>query len=249
MFNKKLLKHLKKNKFQDFSKNLIPKLMKENFKIFGYITREYIKDAGTIKRIKQVEKDIINRKPFHFSFNKKMPAVFLDKDGIINKDLFNTKYQDIRNIYSKVPEAIRKINNRNYLAIVVTNQPAIAKGFVKEKKVENDFRYLESLLSKHKSFINRIYYCPHHPDKGYKGEIKKYKTKCNCRKPKNGMILQAIKDFNIDIKKSVMVGDRVEDYYAAKNSKIKFFLISKKINIKNIKKFKNLFEFSKYYFD
>ena len=248
MFNKKILKYLKKNKFQDFSKNLIPILMKKKLKIFGYITREYIKDSGTIKRLKQVERDIVNKKPSHLSFSKKIPAVFLDKDGIINKDLYNTKYQSIEKIYSKVPEAIRKINKNNYLAIVVTNQPAIAKGFVKEKKVENDFRYLESLLSKYKSHVNRIYYCPHHPNKGFKGEIKKYKTKCNCRKPKNGMILQAIKDFNIDKKKSVMVGDRIEDYGAAKKSKIRFFLINKKLKIKSVKNFKNLFEFSKSYF-
>ena len=63
------------------------------------------------------------------------------------------------------------------------------------------------------------------------------------------MILQAIKDFNIDTKKSVMIGDRVEDYYAAKKSKIQFFLINKKLNIKSVKKFNNLFEFSKYYFN
>jgi mannose-1-phosphate guanylyltransferase/phosphomannomutase len=249
LFNKKILKYLIKNKFQDFSKNFIPKLMKNKVKIFGYITREYIKDAGTPKRLKQVEKDIINRIPNSFSLNKKMPAIFLDKDGIINKDLYNTKYQDIKDIYSRVPEAIKKINNNHYLVIIVTNQPAIAKGFVSEKKVQKDFRYLESLLSKNKSHIDRIYYCPHHPEKGFRGEIKKYKIQCNCRKPNNGMILQAIKDFNIDTKKSVMIGDRVEDYYAAKKSKIHFFLINKKLNIKGVKKFNNLFEFSKYYFN
>lgn len=249
LFNNKILRYLEKDKFQDFSTHLISKLMKENVKIFGYITREYIKDAGTIKRIKQVEKDIIDKKPKLLSFKKKIPAVFLDKDGVINEDLYNTKYQDIRRIYSKVPAAIKKINDSNYLAIVVTNQPSIAKGFVREKKVQNDFRYLESSLSKYKSHINRIYYCPHHPEKGFKGEIKKYKIQCKCRKPNNGMILQAIKDFNIDKKKSVLVGDRPVDYIAAKKSKIKFFLINKKISIKNVKKFKNLFEFSKYYFD
>ena len=249
LFNDKILKYIKKDKFQDFSKYLISKLMKENVKIFGYITREYIKDAGTIKRLKQVEKDIIDKKPKLLSLNKKIPAVFLDKDGVINEDLYNTRYQDIRKICSKVPSAIKIINDSNYLAIVVTNQPSIAKGFVREKKVQDDFRYLESSLSKYKSYINRIYYCPHHPEKGFKGEIKKYKIQCKCRKPNNGMILQAIKDFNIDKKKSVFVGDRYVDYVAAKKSKIKFFLINKKISIKNVIKFKNLFEFTKYYFN
>ena len=175
LFNDKILKYLKKDKFQDFSKYLISKLMKENVKIFGYITREYIKDAGTIKRLKQVEKDIIDKKPKLLSLNKKIPAVFLDKDGVINEDLYNTRYQDIRKICSKVPSAIKIINDSNYLAIVVTNQPSIAKGFVREKKVQDDFRYLESSLSKYKSYINRIYYCPHHPEKGFKGEIKNIK--------------------------------------------------------------------------
>ena len=177
-----------------------------------------------------------------------MPAIFLDKDGVINNDDYKGGYQDIKKIYPNIHKAVKKINDNNYLVIMVTNQPAIAKGFVKEKKVQNDFRYLESYLSKNKSYIDRIYYCPHHPKKGYKGEVKKYKILCSCRKPNNGMILNAIKDFNIDLKNSVMVGDRMSDYIAARNSKLKFYFINSKQNLKNVKNFKSLFEFSNYYF-
>lgn len=248
IFNKKILKQIKKNKNQDFSKDIIPKLLKKKFKLNAYRTREYIKDAGTLKRIHEIKKDLKNKKPFKQSSLTKMPAIFLDKDGVINRDLNNTKYQNIKNIFPDVEKAIKIINNNNYLAVVVTNQPAIAKGFVKEKKVLNDFRFLESFLGINGSYLDRIYYCPCHPDKGFKGELSKYKRKCSWRKPNNGMIKQAAKELNIDLSKSLMIGDRVEDYMAAKKSKLNFFFIGNKLEIKGILRFSNLFSAIKYFF-
>lgn len=249
VFNKKILKYIKNNKNQDFSKDIIPKLIKKNLNIDVYKTREYIKDAGTENRIKEINKDIKNHKLQKLSISNKIPAIFLDKDGVINKDLYNKKYQNIKNIFPNISKAIKKINNNNYLVVLVTNQPAIAKGFVKEKKVLKDFTYLESFLGLDGSYMDRIYYCPCHPDKGFKGELSKYKRKCSWRKPNNGMIIQATKDLNIDLSKSLMIGDRIEDYSAAKKSKLKFYLIGNKFNIKNIKNFKDLNSAINYFFN
>ena len=240
VFNRKILGNIVNEKFQDFSKNIIPKLIKKNYKIYAYRTREYIKDAGTIDRIKKVKLDINQNKHLKFGIDNKLPAFFLDKDGVLNKDLHNNKYQNIKLIFPNTYKAIKKINNQDYLAVVVTNQPAIAKGFVKESKLQNDLRYLESYLAKQGLFLDRIYYCPCHPEKGFRGEVKKYKRKCSWRKPNNGMMKQAIKDLNIDIKKSIMIGDRVEDFLAAKKTGIKFYFIGNHSIVKGSKNFNSL---------
>ena len=247
-FNKKILGNIKANKFQDFSKIIIPLLLKKKKKVYSYYTREYIKDAGTINRIKEVKKDIKSKKIDKLAIINKIPAIFLDKDGVINQQIDKKNYQDIKKILPNTAKAIKIINNQNHLVILVTNQPAIAKGFVKESKVLKDFRYLESYLGLKGCFIDKIYYCPCHPKKGFNGEVKKYKRICSWRKPNNGMIKYAAKHLNIDLKKSVMIGDRKEDFLAAKKSGIKFFLVGKKFKIENIKRFKDLYSAIKYFF-
>ena len=126
------------------------------------------------------------------------------------------------------------------MSVIVTNQSAVAKGKVTIHKVEKDHKKLEYLFSKKGSYFDRIYYCPYYPIKGFKGEVKKYKKKSKFRKPNNGMFLKAIKDLNIDTKKSYMLGDRVSDYLAAKKTGIKFLIIGNKFKIKGKKNFTNI---------
>ena len=247
MFNKKILSIINKNSSEDFCKKTIPTLIKNNFKIFSYNTREYIKDAGTIKRVNQVNIDFRKGLIKKYSIKNKLPAIFLDKDGVLNKDSFDGSYQGVKKIYPHVKGCIKRFKLNGYLVVIVTNQPAIAKGFVKEEKVQKDFRYLENILSDKKSFVDRIYYCPCHPHTGFINEIKKYKRNCSWRKPNNGMLETAIKDLNINVLKSIMLGDRQEDYSASRKSKIRFYYINPKENSKRIKNFKNLLEFSKFF--
>ena len=247
-FNKKILNVIKENKYQDFSKHIIPILLKKNLKSTHIIQEKYIKDAGTVDRIKEVQKDIKSKKFYKLNFQHKVPAIFIDKDGVLNKQINKKHYQDIKKIYPNTTKAIKIINDNNYLAVLITNQPAIAKGLVKEDKVLEDFRYLETYYGLRGCFIDKIYYCPCHPEKGFKGELEKYKRNCSWRKPNNGMIKKAVKELNIDLKKSVMIGDRNEDLLAAKKSGIQFFLIGNKIKSKNIKKFKDLYSAIKYFF-
>ena len=122
---------------------------------------------------------------------------------------------------------MKKINKSPYLCVVVTNQPAIAKGILSINQLRKDLQKFETKLGSKKFNIDKIYFCPHHPEKGFKGENKKYKTDCNCRKPKNGMFLQAIKDLNIDKTKSFMLGDSFSDLSASKKTNIKFIKIGK----------------------
>ena len=112
---------------------------------------------------------------------------------------------------------------RKVFIVIVTNQSAVAKG-VTIDKVEKDHKKLEYLFSQKGCYFDRIYYCPYYPVAGFKGEVKKFK-KSNMRKPNNGMFLKAVKDLNIDIKKSYMVGDRITDYLAAKKTGVKFLIV------------------------
>ena len=240
IINKKLIKKIKKNKFQDFSKDFFPKIIEERKKVYAYISREYAKDIGTPQRFKSGIKDFNSIKFKKGNINSKIPAVFLDKDGVINKDKYNFKYQNPLNFINGCFDAIKKINKNGFLSVIVTNQPAVAKGFITIEKLEYDFKKLETILGINGCYVDKIYYCPCHPLKGFKGELKKYKRYCSWRKPNNGMLLKAIEDLNIDKSKSFMIGDTLNDLEAAKKTNIKFIQVGKKIKLKNTPKFNNL---------
>ena len=240
LINKKILKFIKPNKFQDLSKNILPKLLKKKFKIYAYNTREYVKDAGTPKRINLIKKHMKTKKFINGNINKKLPAFFLDRDGVINKEYLNKHYQDPMQINKGAISAVKKINEKGFLSVIVTNQPAIAKGIITLDKLKRDHKKLEYEFGLKGAYFDRIYFCPYHPEKGFKGEVKKFKKKSSWRKPDNGMFLQAIKDLNIDIKNSYMIGNSSADYYAAKKTGIKCLIVGKKFNIKGVKNYKSL---------
>jgi|TARA_B110000967_G_scaffold194963_1_gene223990 mannose-1-phosphate guanylyltransferase/phosphomannomutase len=241
LINKKILKFIKPNKFQDLSKNILPMLLRKKIKIFAYNTREYVKDVGTPKRINLVKKHMKTKKFINGNINKKLPAIFLDRDGVINKEYLNKHYQNPAEIIKGSISAVKKINEKGFLSVIVTNQPAIAKGIITHDKLKTDHKKLEYQFGLKGAYFDRIYFCPYHPEKGFKGEIKNLKKKSTWRKPDNGMFLQAIKDLNIDIKKSYMIGNSDVDYYAAKKTGIKCLVVGKKFMLKGVKNYKNLF--------
>tara|TARA_B100000767_G_scaffold273534_1_gene303958 strand:- start:36235 stop:37506 length:1272 start_codon:yes stop_codon:yes gene_type:complete len=247
MINKNCLNILEDNKYQDFSKIFLKKLIKKKT-IYAYNTREYIKDVGTPNRIKEFKREYRTIKFKKANIDKKIPAIFIDKDGVINFLNKKKNYQDIKKIMTGVINSLKLINESGYLAIMITNQPAVAKGFISENKLKNDLCLLSSKLGQNNVFFDRIYYCPHHPEKGHKYENKKFKIICNCRKPKNGLFLKAIKELNIDVTKSYMIGDQISDYIAAKKTKIKFIGISNDVNVisKKITKKQNILDAVKY---
>ncbi|MBQ5834850.1 MAG: HAD family hydrolase, partial [Bacteroidaceae bacterium] len=127
-------------------------------------------------------------------------------------------------------EAIRKINESGYLAIVVTNQPVIARGEVTFEQLQEIHNKLETLLGQEGAYVDAIYFCPHHPHKGYAGEVPELKIDCECRKPKAGMLLQAAKDFHIDLSASYMVGDSENDVLCGINAGCKSILLTESPN-------------------
>lgn len=231
----KIFNYITVNKESDFGKNIFSDLLKKKKKITAYNTWEYFRDIGNIDRLKIVRKEyklgiyqILNHK-------KKQKAIFLDRDGVINEEVDELVDIDDLNIYSSSFNAIRRINQSGFHAIVITNQSMIAKGKLTEQGLDEIHRKLETLLGEQGAKIDAFYYCPHHPERGWEGEVKKLKINCDCRKPKIGLIKKAINDFNIDLKKSYYIGDSLrDDYQTAKNAGVKFIGVKTGYGLKNM---------------
>jgi len=233
----------------DLDRDLLKPMIKTK-KIFAYQTPEYIKDMGTPDRLTQVTEDVKNGIVKMKNLHLKQKAVFLDRDGTINS--FNgliTKAEDFI-LMDGAAQAIKKINSLGYLAIVITNQPVIARGEADFETLEKIHMKMETELGKHGAYIDDLFFCPHHPDAGFPGERPEYKTDCECRKPKPGMILQAAKKYNIELGMSYMAGDDIRDVKAGLNSGCTpVFLTNGKEKLKdNIIQYKNLLDFTDHHF-
>lgn len=187
-------------------------------KMFVYDSPEYVKDMGTPERYYAVCRDFKAGKVESKNLHKQQKAIFLDRDGTINKYVgFLTNIEDFV-LENGVIEAVKKINDSGYLAIVITNQPVVARGEVTFDGLEKIHNKMETLLGVGGAYLDAIYYCPHHPHKGFEGEIAELKIDCECRKPKPGMILKAAEDYNIDLAQSWMIGDGESDILCGKNA-------------------------------
>lgn len=195
--------------------------------MYCYDSPEYVKDVGTPERFHQVEEDIKTGLVEAKNLKQRQRAIFLDRDGTINRYVGFLRNIDELELLPGVAEAIKIINKSGYLAIIATNQPVIARGEVSILDLQNIHNKLETLLGNSGAYIDAIYYCPHHPDSGFEGEIKELKIPCSCRKPKPGLLLKASDDFNIDLSKSWMIGDGENDILAGKNAGCKTVLIGK----------------------
>lgn len=194
-------------------------------KMYVYDSPEYVKDMGTPERYKAVCNDFENGTVQAKNLRRKQRAIFLDRDGTINKYVDFLRNIDDFDLIDGVSDAIRAINNSGYLAIVVTNQPVIARGEMTFGELDEIHNKMETLLGYDGAYLDGIYFCPHHPHKGYDGEVPELKIDCDCRKPKPGMLLQAAEEFNIDLSLSWMIGDSENDILAGKAAGCKTGLI------------------------
>lgn len=188
--------------------------------VYAYNSSEYIKDVGTPERFVSAELDILQGLPQKLNLKNKQKAVFLDRDGTVNKYKGFIRSADEIELLDGVAEAVKLLNKSDYLAVIVSNQPVIARGEASFGDVEDMFKKIETLLGREGAYIDGYFYCPHHPDKGYAGEIAELKIKCGCRKPNIGLLLQASERFNLDLSQCVMIGDGNIDVLTAKNAGI-----------------------------
>ena len=187
--------------------DFIASLIASGERVYSYKSPEYIKDAGTPERFVKIEKEIEAGLVSARNLKNKQKAIFLDRDGTINVYKGFIKSADDIELLPGVGEAIGKINESGYLAIIISNQPVIARGECSRAEVEREFDKIQTLLGEKGVFIDGVYYCPHHPHSGFKGEVKRLKKICRCRKPDTGMIEAAAKDFNLDVSACAIIGD------------------------------------------
>lgn len=212
-------------KTMDFGKDLFPAMLRAGQRLLGYNTPEYIKDIGTPERYDHVSAQYTSGVIARSSLQTPQSAVFLDRDGTLNREVDGVTCPDKLELLPGVAEAIRELNRHGIRAVVVSNQPIIAKGFCRETDVQAVHNKLETLLGEQHAFLDRIYYCPHHPEKGFDGERAELKITCDCRKPRIGMIQRAVKELNIDLQRSWLIGDTTTDLQTAKNAGLKSILV------------------------
>jgi D-glycero-D-manno-heptose 1,7-bisphosphate phosphatase len=158
------------------------------------------------------------------------PAFFLDRDGVINPLVAKSNLDQMLdspsstaefNLFPGVSQALKRINQSGFLAVVVSNQPGPAKRKFSYETLREITNKMMDLLATDGAYLDAVYYCLHHP----LASVSKYRRSCNCRKPKPGLLLQAAKNLDIDFHQSIMVGDSLTDIKAGKKVECKTILI------------------------
>lgn len=225
IIDKKVCDKVKEPIKTDFEKEILAKMADRGEAIYGYVSPEYVKDVGTVDRIESAIKDLESGLIVNKNLENKQKAIFLDRDGTINKYRGFISKENEFDLEDGAIEGIKMINTSGYLAIVVTNQPSVARGLCECSDIDYIHKKMKSLLGKEGAFVDEVYYCPHHPDKGFPEENPLYKIDCECRKPKIGMIEKAVSRFNIDLSSSWIVGDSSLDMELGKRAGLKSALV------------------------
>lgn len=214
VISRRLLEHVHQGQSADLARDVFPQVVAAGYFLAGYNTPEYIKDVGTPERLAEIERDLVSGKVARLNRANARGAIFLDRDGVLNLDRDPVVRAEDLELLPGAAEAIRRINHSEILAVVVTNQPAIAKGWLAPDELRRIHLRLATLLGAERAYVDRIDYCPHHPERGFEGEIAQYKITCECRKPGTGMILAAQRDLNLDLHRSWIIGDSTADIAA-----------------------------------
>ncbi|VAW11252.1 D-glycero-beta-D-manno-heptose-1,7-bisphosphate 7-phosphatase [hydrothermal vent metagenome] len=226
LFNPSIFSFLPHNTKADFCSDVFPNIINK-LRVFGYISTEFIKDMGTPERLEAVRKDYLSGRVALKNLKNRQKAVFLDRDGVINRlNGYISKPEDLT-LYPEAGPAIKTLNATSFLIIVVTNQPVIARGECTLETLKQIHWKMQKHLSDHDARIDALFFCPHHPHAGYPGEVKHYKIRCNCRKPETGMIDEAIWQFNIDPSRSFMIGDSQRDIECGRRAGLRTIWINR----------------------
>lgn len=219
-----VLDAVEEERYYDLERDVLPGMIAKGL-VFGYKTPEYVKDAGTPERFKTVSEE--QKKGVWESRNLEnlQKCIFLDRDGTLNQYRGLISAPEELELEENAAQAVRMINESGYLAIVVTNQPVVARGMCDIETVEKIHRKMATLLGEEGAYLDDVVFCPHHPDRGYQGENAAYKIACGCRKPLTGMIDEMVEKYHIDRIRSYVVGDTTTDIQLGRNAGIKTILV------------------------
>ena len=206
---------------RDFGSSVLPTAAASN-DLFTYVSSHYFKDTGTPERLAAARGDYARTAFERRGTITERPAVFLDRDGVINPAHPEVYGPADYNLLPGVSEAIREANRHGIPVIVVTNQPGIAKGFMSFDTHQAIRARMDHLLGKSGAFVDDYLFCPHHPERGFDGELAELKIICECRKPGIGMATSAARLHHLDLTRSAMVGDTHFDEGLAKAAGMRF---------------------------
>lgn len=218
VLTREIFDHIPRSAPSDLGKDVFPSVVAGGGRLCAYPTPEYIKDIGTRDRLAAVERDVGAGKPARRNLGTSQRCVFLDRDGVVNREAGGILRPDQLALEHGAVEALRALNRSDYLAIVVTNQPFIAKGQMTAGDLRSVHARMDTLLGREGVYLDALYYCPHHPERGWEGEVAELKMGCDCRKPNPGMLRRAARDFHIDLSRSYIIGDRLVDAQAGRNA-------------------------------
>ena len=217
LFEPVVLDHIEPGVKADFGADVLPRLIHQRA-VFGYRTPEYLKDMGTPDRLARVEADVRSGTVAERNLRHARPAIFLDRDGVINRDHHLIRRTEDMELLPGSASAVRRINRSGHLAVVVTNQSVIARNLVDLDGLRRIHDAMEWTLGEDGAYVDDLLFCPHHPDGGYPEERPEYKVACDCRKPSPGMLLTAADRWNIDLERSWMIGDSPRDAEAGRRA-------------------------------
>ena len=209
----------------DLAKHTFPAMLAAGQCLQGYITPEYIKDMGTPERLDKVEHDLLSGVIDRLSARQPRHAVFLDRDGTLNVEVDHLHSPQQLQLIDGVADAVRQLNRAGVLAVCVTNQPVVARGEVSLQGLERVHATLDQHLGTGRAYLDRLYVCPHHPDRGFPGEVAELKVACDCRKPEPGLIDRAVRELGIARRRSWMVGDTTADIAAGVRAGLRTVLV------------------------
>ncbi len=211
--------HLKHYAKADMIGDVLPALVASGARIAAYNTSEYLRDVGTPSRHRMAEHDLAAGRVEALNNTHSRPAIFFDCDGVLNEEpgLQGAVTADDVKVIPGAGAAIRFAREAGRLAIAVTNRPQVAKGFVTFEGLAKILGRLEAQLAADGGVLDRIYFCPHHPEAGFTGEIPALKVRCECRKPGTLLLRRALTELPIDQRRSALIGDSLRDIGAARS--------------------------------
>lgn len=199
----------------DWAHDIFPAMLDAGEMLCAYRSVEYIKDMGTPDRVVRGETDLASGRVARLSLREAKPAIFLDRDGVLNVEINGVHDAASLALTDEAAAAVRAVNLAGVPAICITNQPDIAKGLMSFDDLRAVSAALDTGLARGQAYLDDMFFCPHHPELGWPGEVPALKIPCECRKPAAGMLKAAAERHRIDLGRSWLIGDRLSDVAAA----------------------------------
>ncbi len=209
----------------DFAKDLFPEMLQGGALLRGYQSFEYIKDIGTPDRLDSVSRHLASGLIEQATLEATQRAVFIDRDGTLNHSRGFIKQAEDFELFNFAGNAVKRLNESEWRAVLITNQPVVARGETTFQELKRISAKLDTELARAHAYLDRSYICLHHPDRGFAGEIASLKVDCDCRKPATGLIKRAQQDLNLDLTQSWFIGDSTADVGAAVQAGISSILV------------------------